>query len=66
MTKTDTEPVLSKNELLKAASPTLAGAIATTLADEAATEAYCCTPQGAARSSNAELRDFSTAFAFSR
>jgi sulfite reductase (NADPH) hemoprotein beta-component len=36
MTKTDTEPVLSKNELLKAASPTLAGAIATTLADEAA------------------------------
>lgn len=36
MTKTDAEPVLSKNELLKAASPTLAGTIAATIADEAA------------------------------
>lgn len=36
MTKTDAEPVLSKNELLKAANPTLAGTIAATIADEAA------------------------------
>ena len=36
MTKTDAEPVLSKNELLKAASPTLTGNIAATIADETA------------------------------
>lgn len=35
MTKTDAEPAVSKNELLKAASPTLAGTIAATIADEA-------------------------------
>lgn len=36
MTKTDAGPVVSKNELLKEASPTLAGNLAATIADEAA------------------------------
>ena len=36
MTSTDTKPTVSKNELLKEASPTLAGTIAQTIADPAA------------------------------